>query len=153
MLTPDQAFSIVNTGILPFWLLLAVFPFARATRVLVHAAWLPLLLAAIYAAYIIVAMTGPSNEEAGFSSLAAVMAIFANPTGALVGWVHYLVFDLFIGAWQVRDAQRRGIPHFAVIPCLFLTLMLGPVGLALYLLLRGFWKRAWSLDESLIVSG
>jgi len=23
------------------------------------------------------------------------------------GWVHYLAFDLFIGSWQVRDAQKH----------------------------------------------
>jgi len=27
----------------------------------------------------------------------------------LAGWTHYLAFDLFIGGWEVRDAQRRGI--------------------------------------------
>lgn len=53
-----------------------------------------------------------------------------------------------IGAWEVRDAQRIGLHHLAVVPCLVLTLMLGPVGLLLYLVLRGvFKKRVW-LDEA-----
>jgi hypothetical protein len=43
---------------------------------------------------------------------------------------------LFIGAWEVRDAQRLEIPRLAVIPCLALTFLIGPVGLLLYLLIR-----------------
>jgi hypothetical protein len=62
----------------------------------------------------------------------------------LAGWIHYLAFDLFVGAWEVRDAQRQGIHHLLVIPCLLATLMAGPAGLALYWLLRvlvGFVKQ------------
>jgi hypothetical protein len=41
----------------------------------------------------------------------------------------------------VQDAQKQGISHWFVIPCLGLTLMLGPIGFALYLLLRYVSKR------------
>ena len=37
---------------------------------------------------------------------------------------------------EVRDAQTKGISHWLVIPCLLLTFMLGPTGLALYLVIR-----------------
>jgi hypothetical protein len=64
------------------------------------------------------------------------MLLFDNPQIALAGWVHYLAFDLFIGGWEVRTAQREGIPHLAVLPCLVLTFLFGPVGLLLFLGLR-----------------
>ena len=57
------------------------------------------------------------------------------------GWVHYLAFDLFIGAWQVRDARVQGISHLLVIPCLQLTFLFGPAGLLLYFLIRAADKR------------
>ena len=56
----------------------------------------------------------------------------------LAGWTHYLAFDLFIGGWEVRDAQRRGIPHLLVVPALVLTFLFGPAGLLLYLAIRRF---------------
>jgi hypothetical protein len=62
----------------------------------------------------------------------------------LAGWVHYMAFDLFIGAWETRDARRAGVPHLMVVPCLILTFMLGPIGLLVYLALRAW--RAHSLD-------
>jgi len=73
---------------------------------------------------------------AGFSSLHGVAAFFSSPYALTAGWVHYLVFDLFVGAWETRDAKRRGIPHLLVIPCLVVTLVVGPVGLLLYIVLR-----------------
>jgi hypothetical protein len=83
------------------------------------------------------------------STIAGVMAIFSSPNGVLTGWTHYLVFDLFVGAWIGRDARRRGTPHWLVAPCLLFCLMFGPIGLLLYLsarLITG--KGGASLDET-----
>lgn len=41
-----------------------------------------------------------------------------------------------VGGWIVRDARARSVPHLAVLPCRFLTLMLGPVALLTWLVLR-----------------
>jgi hypothetical protein len=54
----------------------------------------------------------------------------------LAGWIHYLAFDLFTGAWEARDARRLRISRWLVAPCLLLTFLFGPLGLGLYLLLR-----------------
>ena len=71
--------------------------------------------------------------------------LFANPFALLAGWVHYLAFDLFIGAWEVRDAQQHQVPHLAVVPCLLLTFLFGPAGLLLYFVLRYALRRQLSL--------
>ncbi len=76
-------------------------------------------------------------EGGGFGSLAAVATLFTVEELLLCGWIHYLAFDLFVGSWEVEDAQTRGISHWFVIPCLLATFMAGPAGLLLYLLLRG----------------
>lgn len=142
----ETLFTVCNVGVLPFWALLVLAPGWLWTRRLVHAMWIPLALAATYG---IAFLMGPGlPEEAGFGSLPAVMAFFSVPEAALAGWIHYLVFDLFVGAWEVRDARRRGLPHAAVIPCLVLTLLLGPLGLAAYLLLRLALARTASLVET-----
>lgn len=144
-MSPDVAFKICNGAVLPFWLLLAVLPRARVTALLVHSPVIPVVLGSAYSLGLLT--LGPSPEGGGFSSLAGVMKLFTVPQAVLVGWIHYLVFDLFIGAWQVRDAARHRIPHLAVIPCLFMTLMAGPMGLLLYLALRAALRRRLSLVE------
>ena len=140
-------FLICNNGVLPAWLLLAVAPGWLWTQRLVHAVWIPLLLGSVYAVLIASSFGADAPEGASFGSLDGVMAFFTVPAAALAGWVHYLVFDLFVGAWEVRDARRLGLPHLAVVPCLALTLGLGPLGLLAYLGLRLALRRQTSLDE------
>ena len=62
--------------------------------------------------------------------------------GTTGGWAHYLAFDLFIGGWEVRDAQRHGIPHLLVVPALVLTFLFGPAGWLLYMGIRRFNARS-----------
>jgi hypothetical protein len=143
---PFTVFLYCNYGILPAWALLMIAPESVWTRRIVHSMGIPLLLATVYVAAFVI---NPDNPEGGsFSSLEGVMALFTGPWLALGGWVHYLVFDLFIGAWEARDAARRGIRHLFVVPCLFFTLMLGPLGLAMYLLLRALSVGEFLLEET-----
>jgi len=64
------------------------------------------------------------------------MVLFETPAIALAGWLHYLAFDLFIGAWQVRTARTASIPHLLILPCLALTFLFGPAGLLCFFALR-----------------
>ena len=108
-------------------------PAEPAGRLLVLGVVLPLLLAVIYSGLLV----GHWGESGGsFRTLAGVSTLFENHWLLLAGWVHYLAFDLFIGAWEVRDAQAFGISHLSVIPCLVLTFLFGPAGLLLYFLIR-----------------
>ena len=144
-MTPDTIFQICSNGVIPAWILLAVAPSWSWTQRIVHQIWIPIFLGSVYLAVFLTSPAMPSGG--GFSSLKGVMTLFTSPHFALVGWVHYLVFDLFVGAWEVRDARRRSISHWFVVPCLFLTLMLGPIGLLAYLTLRYGLKREVSLEE------
>ena len=64
------------------------------------------------------------------------MALFDSKGGTTIGWMHYLAFDLFVGLWVARNADRYAFGRFVQVPILFFVLMAGPLGLALYLLLR-----------------
>src|SRR3546814_19855102 len=71
-----------------------------------------------------------------FTSLAGVMALFATKGGMLVGWVHYLAFDLFAGMWIARDDAQKGFSRLVQFPFLVLTLLAGPVGLLAWRIVR-----------------
>jgi hypothetical protein len=133
-MTAERLFSILNLIAMAAWLPLLFLPRKRWATAVVPVV-IPLLLAVVYV--VLVAASLPWGDG-GFSSLAAVSALFANPWGLLAGWTHYLAFDLFIGGWEVRDAQQRGIPHLLVVPALVLTFLFGPAGLLLYLAIRQF---------------
>lgn len=133
----ETLFSIVNTGVLPFWILLVAAPRWQWTHRLCSLA-VPLTLAGIY-----IWLLSAGMDMADFNSLSGVMKLFQNPRMVVAGWVHYLAFDLFIGAWETRDAMKHGIPRWSLFPCQFLTLMFGPVGLMMYLLVRGTMRKQW----------
>jgi hypothetical protein len=132
MLTPDLLFKIASNVAVLGWLLLIVAPRWRGTRAVVLSGALPLLLAATYVAVIGYQTVAHPAPGAGFNSLAQVAALFREPWALTAGWVHYLCFDMAVGIWESRDAQRRGVPHLWLLPCLVATFMLGPLGLLLY---------------------
>jgi hypothetical protein len=141
----ELIFTLCSRLVLPAWLLLVFVPRWPWTSRLVFQAWIPLLFAIAYIYCFYAAQ--PLPEGAGFSSLAAVMIFFQSPYAAVAGWIHYLAFDLFIGAWQVRDAARREINHLWVVPCLVLTFTAGPVGLLLYFCIRLFTNKTLTAVE------
>ena len=113
-MSPDTVFLIANNGVIPAWLLLALLPHHRVTQVVVHAIWIPGLLALFYCWAL---FTGPPPPEgAGFGSLDALMLASRVPWHCWGGWIHYLAFDLFVGAWIVRDAKEQGINHWLTVP-------------------------------------
>ena len=72
--------------------------------------------------------------QGGFTTLADVALLFSNDHLLLAGWVHYLAFDLFIGAWIARQSDDVGISRVVQATILVTTFMLGPFGLLLFLI-------------------
>ncbi|MDQ3685674.1 MAG: ABA4-like family protein [Acidobacteriota bacterium] len=143
-MSPETLFSICNTAVLPGRLLLVFAPRWKWTKLILDSCLLPLLLAVVYL-FLVVAHFG--QTDGGFGSLADVSKLFQNPHVLLAGWIHYLAFDLFVGGWEVRDAERLGINHLLVVPCLILTFLLGPIGLLLYFILRWTLRRKFLIEE------
>jgi Domain of unknown function (DUF4281) len=131
-MTTEAVFSICTLLASIGWLALLIVPEKQwATKLAGYV--LPILLSLTYCLLILTHWVG---SPGGFRTLHDVTLLFTNPWLLLAGWVHYLTFDLFIGAWQVRDGQQHGIPRLLMFPCLLLTFLFGPAGLLLYMLIR-----------------
>ena len=138
----DMIFGFANAWALLGWVILAFAP-KRARVVPLVFFEGAVFLACLYAGLIIPLMAGLISDggpigrpAADLTSLAGVMALFDSPGGATIGWIHYLAFDLFVGIWIARNADAHKISRWLQAPILFCTLMAGPIGLLLYLLLR-----------------
>ncbi|MCC7125687.1 MAG: DUF4281 domain-containing protein [Acidobacteria bacterium] len=138
----ESVFTLCTTAAMAGWLLLIVAPRWPVTR---WAAGLliPVAISAVYLALIAAHMPG---ARGGFGALAEVTELFSQPPLLLAGWVHYLAFDLFVGAWEARDAQRHAIPHLLLVPCLLMTFMLGPIGLLAYIAIRAATRRVVAIE-------
>ncbi|MGB3317000.1 MAG: ABA4-like family protein [Albidovulum sp.] len=142
-MTYDLAFILLHLVIAPCWFLLFFAPRAVWTERLVHSALMPALLGCIYMVLLCAGIfLGQANPDAGMESLPAVIALLSHPNGALTGWVHFLIYDLFVGAWIARDAARLGQSHRSTLPALAFALIFGPVGLLIHLARRALTTRA-----------
>ena len=139
----EQIFSMASLLAMIGWLILAILP-KQPIAQMVSGVVIPLVLSAGYLFLIVQNLQG---AEGGFGSLADVAALFQKPELLLAGWINYLAFDLFIGAWETRDAQEHGIPHLVVIPCLVMTFLLGPIGLLFYFAIRTAKTRGISVSR------
>ena len=134
-MTADFLFSLANPAALLGWIILGVGivwnkPFLRdeiAGRV-----W-PLGLSVLYTILIGAFFL---KAEGGFDTLANVQKLFTFPWAALAGWVHYLAFDLFMGAVISRDIIKLGISRLFLIVLLPLTFMFGPIGYLGFVIVR-----------------
>jgi hypothetical protein len=135
-------FTAVNLLAMAGWVLLVALP----RKPLTHATILYMcvaLLCLVYTTCFVLYLTGsidpgaqPGAGTPGFGSIAEVRALFMSDAGVVIGWTHYLAFDLFTGLWIARDADAKGFSRYWQIPFLAATFIAGPIGLLAWLVLR-----------------
>ncbi len=115
------------------WLLLLLSPFMPAWSDLLAGCVIPIALSLGYGAMIVAVPAG----SGGFGTFAEVVELFSHPQALLAGWVHFLAFDLVVGAWICRRARSENIHFWLVLPCLPLTFLFGPLGFLAFSILVG----------------
>jgi hypothetical protein len=122
------------------WLILVV--------ALFHAGWRPYTLPAAQFAfpailcllYIWMVWAGRGGfKEHGlktFFRLDNIGKLYTNKSALNASWLHFLALDLFASGWMVRDGLALGMSVWLILLCLPFTLMLGPVGVLVYIVLR-----------------
>jgi hypothetical protein len=133
----ELVFRLLNLLVLPWWgIWLAAPRSAWAARAASHSA-IFLALCAVYALLLAAAVSAGAGQGFGFDGLRLSLS---TPLGFLTGWAHYLAFDLFVGAWIVREARRL---ELEARPYLLATLLAGPVGLGAFLMRRALRLRSF----------
>lgn len=140
----DGIFGLTNAIAMLGWLLVIAGPRGQKTLALVLYLGVGLLCFA-YAAMIIGMHTGmldanrlPGTPPPNFLeyNVAGLRNLFMSDGGIVLGWTHYLAFDLFVGQWIAKDADNKGFHRLVQAPVLLLTLLVGPVGLLVWLAIR-----------------
>ena len=114
-MTLEQIFSLCSGLAMLGWLGLVLAPRWHITRDWMAPVVAPLMIGSVYI-WLMTTSLDSMPSDAGFGSLAGVTALYSVPELVLAGWVHYLVFDLFVGAWELKDSQEEGIHHLVMIP-------------------------------------
>jgi Domain of unknown function (DUF4281) len=134
-MTADFVFSLANPAALLGWLVLAYAVVRKNEwlRDMVAGRLWPLGFAALYSLLILFFF---ARAPGGFDTLPHVQDLFTSPWAALAGWIHYLAFDLFMGATIARKVMEEGMNRLWLAVLLPLTFMFGPAGLLAFEALR-----------------
>lgn len=113
------------------WIALFAYPWIGRRRAVLTARWTTVPLCLLYLLFLLTHLKAIPTDS-GYT-LEAISQFFDKPVLLLVGWIHYLVLDLFVGSWETEHGEKAGVPYAILLTCLFWTLMIGPLGLLLYL--------------------
>ena len=128
-------FSVFNMLALAGWIILAAGVVLKRSwlRDTLSGVYIPVALSAAYAILMVLFFAGAPG---GFGTLENVQLLFTSPWVALGGWVHYLAFDLFIGARIARGMVELNLPRWPLIILLPLTVLFGPIGFLAFEILK-----------------
>tara|TARA_B000000609_G_C24124086_1_gene321333 strand:+ start:444 stop:914 length:471 start_codon:yes stop_codon:yes gene_type:complete len=149
LINSENIYLLANWGVIPFWIMLIIFPNHSLTNFFAQSILVPLLLAIAYG-YLSYNLYLEENIFDGFelySGLDGLYSMFANETLLLVFWLHFLAISLFAGAWVVRDSKKYLVPKIITIPSLILIYFTGPVGIVIYWFFRIFFARKISFND------
>jgi Domain of unknown function (DUF4281) len=126
-MTAPGLFSIFNMLAMAGWIILALGVAMKREwlRDAVAGTYIPVAISATYAVLIVFFF---GAAEGGFDTLENVQKLFTSPWVALAGWIHYLAFDLFMGARIARGFAEQGLPRWPLVFLLPLTFLFGPMG-------------------------
>lgn len=140
----DFLFGFTNTIAFAGWLALALLP--RGPKVMAAVLYAGVAILCLAYAVMFVALFGNFADSARVAGAAVpdltdysvdgLRLLFMSDGVIVLGWTHYLAFDLFVGLWIAKDADHKGFSRLFQIPFLFATLMAGPIGLFLWLMVR-----------------
>jgi hypothetical protein len=133
-------FILVFAVAAPFWALMVVAPKWGWTRRIASSPWIvapPLAFWFVFAlpnfGDVLPAVVNPR--------LADWQELLADPAMVTMVWGQVIAWDLFVGRWMYLDSRARDVHPLVMGPLLVLTILLSPIAVPLYLLLRSVLTR------------
>ena len=122
---PEDLFALANSAAMAGWAVLVIGP-RRFDWVNAVALWI--IPSALSLGYALIVLTRFAGAGGGFDSLTSVAALLSNDWALLGAWVHFLAFDLFVGAIMAARMDRAGVGRVVQAPILLAIFLFGPFG-------------------------
>jgi Domain of unknown function (DUF4281) len=132
---PQTLFALAFPLAVPFWALMIFAPGWSWTRRIIASPLIVVPPLLVYVALLVpqfAAFAGPVVS----ADLPGLTAVLGTTAGTAAIWAHAIGFDLFVGRWMYLDSRERGVHPLVMAPLFVLTILLSPLGLLSYLLLR-----------------
>lgn len=128
-------FDLTFLLIAPFWALMILAPKWSWTKKIAESHLIVLPPVVIYVVLMIPVLPEllPLVTRPELAKLAEFMS---TDTGAALVWAHMIAWDLFVGRWMYLEGRRLDVHPLVMAPVLVITILLAPVGLPLFLIVR-----------------
>ncbi len=146
----EMIYLWLNIGVLPFWLVLILFPQSNICKYLVTSIFPYLILSIVYVYLVFENYENGYNFLGNFNlylGLDDLNNLFNDNAFLITFWIHFLAINLFCGSWIVRDSSKLSMPKILIFFPLLITYFIGPVGLLFYWIFRIFFAKRLSLYD------
>lgn len=125
----------------PFWALMILAPTWSVTR---RVAASPLIVLPAVAVNLVLMLPLFADfwPVVTRPSLEGLQRLVANPDALAALWAQIIAWDLFVGRWMYLDSRERGVHPLVMAPMLVFTVLLSPIALPVYFLVRLTARRA-----------
>tara|TARA_B100000767_G_scaffold97576_1_gene93645 strand:+ start:666 stop:1139 length:474 start_codon:yes stop_codon:yes gene_type:complete len=148
--TIEMIFLWLNLGILPFWVVLIVFPQSQICRVFITSIFPTFIISLVYFYLLYTLFNEGYDFYKNFElylGLNSILDLFADKLFLILFWSHFLAMNLFCGGWIVKDSQKFGVNKTLMFFPLLITYFIGPIGLTLYWFIRIFYAKRINLYD------
>jgi Domain of unknown function (DUF4281) len=128
----NQVFSLSSLLVMPFWFLMIFLPRWKYTKTIIASPYIIVPAALLYAA-LVIPNIGNTFMLLLNPNLEGISKLLGSSSGATIGWVHFLAFDLFVGRYAYLEGQKRNLNPILMGSVLFSILMYGPLGMLIFL--------------------
>ncbi len=145
-MSPEALFAITFPLAVPFWVLMIVAPGWSWTRRIIASPLIVVPPLLVYVVLLVPQFAAFAGPVAG-ADLPGVTAVLGTTAGTAAIWAHAIGFDLFVGRWMYLDSRERGVSPLLMAPLFVLTILLSPLGMLTYLLVRTLLPTRARVDE------
>ncbi len=148
--TIETIYLWLNITIIPFWIVLILFPQSKICTFFVTSIFPLIILGGTYV-YLIYFFyisdydfIGNFNLYLGIDSLKNLVT---EDGFILLFWTHFISINLFCGGWVVKNSQKYLMSKYLIFIPLIIIYFMGPVGIFLYWLIRIFYAKKITLYD------
>jgi len=148
--TIETIYLWLNIAIIPFWIVLILFPQSKICNLIVASIFPFVLLGGTHIYLIYFFFISGYDFVANFNlylGLDNLKSLFSESGFIIIFWTHFISINLFCGGWIVRDSQKYLVPKFLIFIPLLMIYFIGPVGIFLYWLIRIFYAKKITLYD------
>ena len=148
--TLEMLYFYVNLGVLPFWLLIILFPNSQLCKFLATSIFPIFLLSLAYGFVLYKSYLNSYDFSDNFNLYLGInylSELFKEDSFIVLFWIHFVSINLFTGGWILKDSQKFSMNKIIVSLPLIITYLIGPIGVFIYWVIRIFYAKRISLYE------